>query len=255
MSDPVVDILMYHSISYAEGPTSIGPDIFRAHMDAIEEAGVPVITLDDYAKARKGEKSLAPASVIITFDDAFMDFANEAVPILNEKKFPAIVYVPTGCVGGVETWRGANTPPRKIMGWNLIKDLSDAGIEFGSHTISHPDLNELKTLDLVEELRRSQQTLEDRLGKRIRHFAPPYGMADYFARTTIERLYDTSVGTVFERARLDSDVMDLPRLEMFYFSKPSRFRDHVNGRGKGYMARRRTLRQAREAMSKPWERV
>ena len=252
---PIVDILMYHSIATDDVATAIAPDIFKAQMDAVETSGTPVITLDDYVAARNGEKSLPPASIIITFDDAFVDFQEQAFPILSEKGFPATVYVPTGCVGGTENWRGALQPPRHIMSWSDLEHLAANGIQLGSHTISHPDLNELKTLDLIEEVRRSKQTLEDRVGKEINHFAPPYGIADYFARTAIERLYQTSVGTSFERATLESDIIDLPRLEMFYFKKMKRWEDHLAGKGKGYMTRRRTLRQAREAVNRPWERV
>ena len=254
-SAPVVDILMYHSISNDEVATAIAPDVFEAQMNAIAEVGTPVITLDDYVAARDGKKDLPPFSIIITFDDAFVDFKERAFPVLKEREFPAIIYVPTGCVGGAESWRGALTPPRQIMNWDNLEYLASQGFMFGSHTVSHPDLKDLKTLDLIEEVRASKHVLEDRLGGKIDHFAPPYGLADYFARTAIERLYQTSVGTSFERATLDSDIVDLPRLEMFYFQKLNRWKDHLEGRGKGYMTRRRTLRQARAAVNKPWERI
>lgn len=250
MNNPVIDILMYHSISDLEDPTSISPPVFQEQMDILEASGLPVITLDDYLAARDGAFELAPNSIIITFDDAFMDFAEVAFPILHEKNFPAMVYVPTGCVGGVETWNGAAEPPRRIMTWSVIEDLAKDGIHFGSHSITHPDLNELKTLDLVEEIRRPKLVLEDRLGRAIDHFAPPYGSADYFARSTIERLYKTSVGTQFSRARIDSDIVDLPRVEMFYFTNTKRWQDHVDGVGATYMSTRRAMRHAREAVRK-----
>lgn len=255
MTEPIVDILMYHSIANDDVATAIPPDIFRAQMHAIKEAGVPVITLDDYAAARCGEKELDPVSLIITFDDAFQDFYDEAFPTLDELGFDAMVYVPTGCVGTEESWRGALTPPRKIMDWQTILELSEAGVHFGSHSISHPDLNSLKMLDLVEELRRSKFTLEEHLGKPVDHFAPPYGLADYFARSTVERLYKTSVGTNFQRADLSCDIMDLPRLEMFYFKKLSHWERHLAGEGATYLARRRAMRHAREVVNRPWERV
>ena len=252
---PVVDILMYHSIADRSIATAISPQVFKSQMDAIEEYSVPVITLDDLVAAHKGKSKLPPQSVIITFDDAFADFKECAYPILMEKGFPATIYVPTGHVGGMEAWMGAPNPPRSIMSWSDLDSLDQEIITFGSHTVTHPDLNSLKTLDLIEEIRASKSVLEDRLGSPIKHFAPPYGLADYFARTAIERLYDTSVGTSFERATMGSDIMDLPRLEMFYFQKISRWRDQLAGRGRSYMRRRRTLRQAREAVNKPWEKV
>lgn len=252
---PVVDILMYHSISRDDVATAIAPEVFQAQMEELAEARIPVITLDDYLDAREGKKTLAPTSVIITFDDAFVDFQEQAFPILKENNFPSIVYVPTGCVGGIENWRGALSPPRRIMNWADLEGLSKEGVQFGSHTISHPDLNDLKTLDLIEEVRTSREVLEDKLGREVLHFAPPYGLADYFARTAIERVYKTSVGTKLARANLESDLIDLPRLEMFYYQKCKRWRDHLSGKGKGYLVRRRTLRQAREAVNKPWEKV
>ena len=69
------------------------------------------------------------------------------------------------------------------------------------------------------------------------------------------KLYATSVGAKFKRATLESDIGDLPRLEMFYYTNPQRWHDHLSGRGRGYMRRRQILRQLREVMSKPWERV
>lgn len=251
---PIVDILMYHSISDAGGPTSIPAPVFKSHMDIIEKASIPVITLDDYLAGRAGDVELPPYSIILTFDDGFLDFYEVAAPILLDKGFAAINYLPTGLMGGNENWRGANVPPRPLMNWVQVRELHEKGLQFGSHSVTHPDLDGLKTRQLVEELRQSRIQLEDQLGGEVRHFAPPYGIADYFARTTIEKLYQTSVGTMFERATLESDIIELPRLEMFYYASVSRWQKHVEGKGDTYMWGRRTMRSAREAISKPWER-
>ena len=88
MSAACTDILMYHSISDAPGPTSISPQIFSAQMDAIADAGVAVISMDDLAD-RLGRGALAPRAVAITFDDGFSDFAKVAWPILRVHNFAA----------------------------------------------------------------------------------------------------------------------------------------------------------------------
>ena len=255
MASPVVDILMYHSVSNAEGPTSIAPEIFAKQMAAIAEAGVKVISLDDLLSAKAEKTTLPPQSIIITFDDGFKDFVETAWPVMDKFGFSPIVYVPTGWVAKSENWRGANDPARRLMNWAEIREMSDAGVSIGSHAVSHLDLTTLPDDALVAELRQSRKALEDRLGKPVPHFAPPYGLTTQDVRNKIAKEYKTSVGTRLGRASPDDDVFDLPRLEMFYFKDLNRWRDHLAQKGSLYLNRRRLLRHVRETVSKPWERA
>ncbi|WP_171208285.1 MULTISPECIES: polysaccharide deacetylase family protein [unclassified Ruegeria] len=251
MANPVIDILMYHSISDAGGPTSIAPDIFAAQMQVVADSGVALITLDDLADHAK----LPARSCIVTFDDGFEDFAKTAWPTMAKLGVPAIVYLPTGCMGGAENWRGSNTPPRPLMNWDTVRDLASDGVQFGSHTVAHPDLDGLDEAQLEQELVQSKATLEDKLGRQIRHFAPPYGRAQARVRARIAQHYDTSVGTRLGCAAASGDLHDLPRLEMFYYRDPKRLRAHLLGRGRSYLGLRRGLRAVRDLSSKPWERT
>lgn len=253
-TDPMVDILMYHSISEAGGPTSIPPAIFREQMAALAGSGVPVVSLDDLRDARAGGRPLPPRSVVVTFDDALADFAGTASPILEAHGFAAIVFVPTGHVGGAEGWRGTASPPRRLMDWPTIRALAAAGVRFGSHSVSHPDLGRLAPDRLEDELRASRETLEDHLGAAVEHFAPPYGLTTPAVRRRIAAHYHSSVGTRLGRAGPDEDIFDLPRLEMFYFTAPRLWRRHLAGRGGAYLRARRLLRGVRDLVQKPWDR-
>lgn len=253
MGGPVVDILMYHSISDRGGATSIAPATFAAQMAAIAEAGVPVITLDDYLAAKDGRGELAPHSVILTFDDGFQDFADAAWPVMSKHGFRPIVYLPTAYIGREEGWRGIAEPPRRLMGWGTIRALAAEGAQVGSHTVSHPDLDALPPDARGAELERSKVVIEERLGHPVRHFAPPYGIAGPEVRADIARLYKTSVGTRLGQAGLDDAPHDLPRLEMFYFTDIARWRAHLAGRGAAYLAARKGLRAIRSAVAKPWQ--
>ena len=238
-----IDILMYHSISEAAGATSISPSVFASQMAALAESGVPVITMDDLAGHER-------PGVIITFDDAFQDFADVAWPILRGHGFRPIVYVPAGLVGGYENWRDCNATPRRIMNGSTIRALSGDGVLFGSHSVSHADLSMLDPAALEAELVQSRRMIEERLGRRCPHFAPPYGSATAEGRRMIAQHYDTSVGTRLGRASGSGDMFDLPRLEMFYFTDTARWRAHLAGRGAAYLAKRKLLRSVRQVVRK-----
>lgn len=252
MTRSTVDILMYHSISDAGGATSIAPKVFAQQMQAISDAGVAVVTMDAYLAARKDKASLPERAVVITFDDGFEDFGMNAWPILARHDFRPIVYLPTGFVGGAEGWRGIASPPRPLMGWDRIRGLGGDGVAFGSHTISHPALNYLDPADVSAELSGAKQILEDRLGRPVPHFAPPYGMANQAVRAEIARHYRTSVSTLLGQATPRSDLLNLPRLEMFYFTDMHHWRRHLSGHGAGYLAGRRLMRGVKSALVNPW---
>ncbi len=253
MAGPVVDILMYHSVSERGGPTSVRPAVFAGQMAAIAGAGVPVITLDDLLAAREGRVPLAPHSLVVTFDDGFQDFADAAWPVMARHGFRATVYLPSGLIGRSEAWRGALVPPRPLMDWGTIRALAGEGVAFGSHTVSHPDLDALGEAALEAELTGSQREIEDRLGQPVRHFAPPYGIAGPAVRARIATRYGSSVGTRLGRATLAADPHELPRLEMFYFNDPGRWRAHLEGRGAAWLALRRGLRALRAGVRRPWQ--
>ena len=246
---------MFHSIADALGPTSVAPAVFAAQMQALAQSGLPVIALDQLVAARQGGAALPPRSVILTFDDGFSDFAAVAWPVLRDQGWPVCVYLPTGPVGGHEHWRGQASPPRPLLGWDLIERLAGAGVTFGAHTVSHPDLLALAPAARLAELEQSRDTIAARLGRAPTHFAPPYGRSDAALRQMLAGLFDSSCGTRLDQAGPGSHLHDLPRLEMFYFTDIRRWRAHLAGRGAAYLLWRRGLRRLRSLVRDPWGRA
>ena len=253
MSEARIDILMYHSIAEAPGPTSISPATFAEQMCLLARSGLPVISLDRFLAARAGRECLPERAVIITFDDGFRDFLLEALPVLSRHGFEAIVYLPAAEMGLCESWEGAHEPPRQLMSWHEVRLCRQAGIAFGSHTMSHPDLTRLSEAQLEAELARSRAMIEERLGTEAPHFAAPYGRAGRRERAAIARHYATNVGTRLGEAGPGDDPFNLPRLEMFYFTDPARWERHLAGQGGAYLQGRRMLRSVRAAFRAPWQ--
>src|SRR5689334_17389463 len=90
-----LNVLMYHSISDSPGPTNISVETFKAHVEALVAWGFKAVSLAAFTAWRKSEIELPSSSVLITFDDGFADFAEQAFPVLHAHNFPATVLLPS----------------------------------------------------------------------------------------------------------------------------------------------------------------
>lgn len=240
-----IDVLMYHSISSASGPTSIPVEVFRAQIETLRSAGYETAPLSGLAAWQRGEGTVPPRAVMITFDDGFQDFADVAFPILQAHGFTATVFLPTGRLGGLEDWSGAHAPPRRLMSWSAVRELARQGIAFGGHSVTHADLTTLAPDRLRDEIKGSQDEIARHLGQPVDTFAPPYGRLNDRVRGEVAKWASVSVGTRLDRVDRRSDLTDVPRIEMHYFRSLRRWRDYVEGRARGYLRARRVGRSLR----------
>ncbi len=192
------------------------------------------------------DRALPDDAVLLSFDDGFLDFAEQAAPVLREHGFPAVVYLPAARIGGQEDWSAPHGgDPRALMSWDHVRGLAAEGVSFGGHSLSHPDLTTLDDETLEREVAGSADRIADELGQRPATFAPPYGATDPRVRAVLARHYRAALGTRFDVATPDDDRFDLPRIEMHYFRDPARWRAHLDGRGGWYLALRKGLRAVR----------
>jgi peptidoglycan/xylan/chitin deacetylase (PgdA/CDA1 family) len=77
------------------GLLSASPTDFRAQMEAIAHR-YSAITLEQLLAANRGQEPLPMRAVLLTFDDGYQDFADQAWPILKDLGLPAVLFVPTG---------------------------------------------------------------------------------------------------------------------------------------------------------------
>lgn len=238
-------VLTYHSISPAVGPTSTPAETFAMQMRALADSGYTALTLDQFIAWRAAPAAPAERRVLISFDDGFADFASTAAPVLQAQGFPALMFLPTARIGAKEDWAGARQSGRPLMNWAEVKALAADGIDFGSHTLTHPDLTRLAPEARRREIAESGAVLAEALGRKTRSFAAPYGRVDDAVLEDVAEVYETAFGVRFDVAGRDCPMMDVPRVEMHYFRDESRWRGFLQG-DRGYFLARKALREVRE---------
>ena len=67
---------------------------------------------------------------------------------------------------------------RQHLCWAEVKELQKYGIDIGSHTVTHPQLNYLRKSDIHDELEISKDTIEQKLGQRVYSFSYPFSFPD-----------------------------------------------------------------------------
>lgn len=236
-------VLTYHSISEAGGPTSIPPGVFAMQMEVLAASGRRSLRLSEFIEWHAGG-AVADDGVLITFDDAFDDFAQVAVPILQRHGFSALVFVPTQRLGRPEGWLGTNDPPRPLMDWPTVRALAGDGIEFGGHSRTHADLTKLSAAEREDEIAGCGEDLSAQIGEPVEGFAAPYGRVSPEVIETIGRHYRVAFGTRLALPRRGQDRFDIPRIDMHYFRNRAHWAGLLEGR-MGYLRLRQALRAVR----------
>ena len=236
-------VLTYHSISDAGGPTSIPPGVFAMQMRVLADLGRKSLRLDEFIAWHEGRIG-KDDGVLITFDDAFHDFAQVAAPILQRHAFSALVFVPTRRLGSPEGWPGANDPARPLMDWATVRALANDGIEFGGHSRTHADLIKLPPRECEEEVAGCAEDLSAQIGKPVEGFAAPYGRVSPDVVEAISRHYRIAFGTRLAEAERRQDRFEVPRIDMHYFRDRRHWAGLLEGR-RNYLRVRQALRAVR----------
>ena len=239
---PTRAILTYHSLEASRSVISLRPEIFRRHMRSLVEQKIAVVSLEDILSPRHDGET-QPA-VALTFDDGFADFLYGAYPLLHENHFPATVFLVSGYCGKMNDWRSQRSGlgERPLLGWSDIEELSRQGIEFGAHSVTHPDLTKLPLAAATEEILSSQEQIEDHLGRPVKHFAYPYGAESKALRELVSEHFTRGCSTRLGYLRPDSPRESLERIDVYYLGNRFWFRHLFGAPTTQYLGLRATLR-------------
>jgi len=228
-------VLAYHLVGAGtDSPVDLPLERFRDQLDELTRIARPVDLAAAVAALAAGrepdggdggaagddgaDRAHRPA-VAFTFDDAYANFHDRAWPLLAERGIPATLFVPVAFVEGEGPAPLRGTGHLPPVGWAELRAMAGTGLlAVGSHTWSHADLTRLPAARVDEELRRSRETLEDRLGRAVTAFCYPRGLWS-------PRL-EPRVGAVYELAAIGGGRrITAARLEPLRIARTSLRRD------------------------------
>jgi len=173
-----VVVLLYHRVGTGRGEIELPPNLFERHLEELG-ASERVLTLDRMLGSEEG------GGVVVTFDDGFRDFTEVVVPLLVKHHVPAHLYLATANVDG---GNGVDGP--HAVSWAELRDAMSTGlVTVGSHTNTHADLSRASEADADDEMRRSRDLIQERLGIACDHFAYPWSVASPAAERVARRLF------------------------------------------------------------------
>ncbi len=169
-----LSVLAYHRI--ADDPSdelAVRPAVFADQMQWLRDQGYQVTPLSRALQRLNRQENLQ-GLIAITFDDGYIDFIEQAYPVLERHGFPTTLFVVTGKLGRRSDWNRVS-PPSQLLSLEQLRMLPRTRYAMGSHSESHLLLTTLSDAELEQELRGSQTLLQDELGVHEFYFAYPFG--------------------------------------------------------------------------------
>ena len=193
--------LMYHLV--LDEPFSNLVDLFvrpselRGHIEALLEAGYTFIFADEYAYSDR-------KTVIMSFDDGYLDNYTEMFPIIKEYNVKVTVFMISGYIGCDE-----------YLTSEMMEEMSSSGlVSFQSHTESHPNLASLGEAELRYQFESSNKTIESITGRPVTALCYPTGAYNGLTTAVASDYYKFAYTTVSTVSTAGYPPLELPRMRV-----------------------------------------
>ena len=191
---------MYHRFDENKYPsTNIKMEIFKKHVDIILNKDfkfyLPTKFNDEYFLEKNKKK------VLLTIDDAFSSFYDNAWPYLKKNKIPFILFVSTEPVG-----------KNGYMTWEQIKEIEKENFVFiGNHSHSHDYLVNGNFEEFKIDIETSIKLFKKNLGYNPVYFSYPFGEYSLEQKLFIKENFLLAFGQHSGVIDTTKDKFEIPR--------------------------------------------
>jgi peptidoglycan/xylan/chitin deacetylase (PgdA/CDA1 family) len=222
-------VLMYHSVGRPLDQRFrrwvVSPSLLAEHLAALTESGHELAGVTEWAGHEEQRKC-----AVLTFDDGYADFAENALPVLGAYQARATVYVVTAYVGSRAHWLFSDderNPP--LMSWEDLRLVKESGIEIGSHSHRHLELDAVSCRIAKGDVLRSIAVLSHN-GFAPQSFSYPFGYASRRTRDIVARAgFSTACIVGRGLAQPGRDPLRVRRLVIDHRTSPEALLRRING--------------------------
>tara|TARA_Y100000768_G_scaffold377776_1_gene351416 strand:+ start:567 stop:1625 length:1059 start_codon:yes stop_codon:yes gene_type:complete len=156
--------LMYHRFEENKYPsTNIKIKEFINHIEILENNQIRFVNPNNFEDELRNNKK--QKKVLLTIDDGFESFYQNAWPILKKKRIPFILFVSTREVGAFN-----------YMTWDQIREIDkEEFVEVGNHSHTHEYLVDENKDAIIYDIKKSMSIFKRELGKNSDFFSYPFG--------------------------------------------------------------------------------
>ena len=207
-------ILQYHHVSNSTPAiTSVTPEVFKKHIDYLSDNKFNVLPLSKVVDALRNNQPLPEKSIVITFDDAYLNIYENAFTLLREKNLPFTLFVATAPV---------DKRYSRFLSWEQIQEMSRHGATIANHTVNHvhsverpPGETEQQWIErFKQDLEATEQRIKEKTGQNAKLFAWTFGETAPQLRKQLAAMGYTGFGQQSGAAGTLSDFTRLPRYPM-----------------------------------------
>ena len=198
---------------------------FRKQMNMIDRLGYTPITFSDYQLFVEDKLTLPSKPIIITFDDGYLDTLENAIPVLLELNMRAVIFVMGDRKLKSARWDEVDDfDSCPLMSDEQIRTAQKMGFEIGAHSLDHFPLTDFSEEDIVYEVTKSKEAIENVLEKPIQTFSYPYGSVDERVKKIVsDSGFLFACGVYSGSAKFSQSMMDFRRLAINQYTSRLKF--------------------------------